>query len=145
MCAARAVGGLVATLGGSLPCSTGAGDDDGVALAPQRQARERVTGARAGRAVAGGGLVERAVRGADQRAAVLGEEVVGPEVERGADVRAAVDVGVVVAVVIHDESLEAAPAALEPELRRAAGRQLGGGTSPLRRGRHGPHVTIEPC
>src|SRR5439155_692007 len=84
-----------------------------VALAPQGQARERVAGTRAGRAVAGGGLVEGAVRGANERAAVLGEELVGPEVEGGADVRAAVDVRVVFAVVIDDESLDTAPAALD--------------------------------
>src|SRR2546425_3728347 len=140
---ARTVGGRFETVDGSdASSSRGASHDKNVAVAPQGQAGEGIARARAGGAVAGGWLVERAVRGADQRAPVLGEELVRPQVERRADVRAAIDIRVVFAAVIDDESLDAAAATLEPELRRPAGRQRGGGTAPLRRGRHAPHVTI---
>src|SRR5207249_9222611 len=77
------------------------------------------------------------------RLAVLGEEFVGPEVERRADVRATVDVGVVAAVEVDDESTHAAPAALETERRGAAGRHARRRAAPLAGGRHAPHVTIE--
>src|SRR5213080_2324496 len=126
MRAARAAGGPFEMRRGSAPRSLlCAGDDESVAVAAQGQARQRVAGARARRAIARGRFVERAVRGADERAAVLGEEVVRPEIERCADVRAAVDVRVVLAVVVDDESFYAA-AAPQPEFRRPAGRQRGG-------------------
>ena len=53
--------------------------------------------------------------------------------------------GNALAVVVHDEPLDGAAAALEPEFRGPAGRHVGGRTAPLRRGRHAPHVTIQPC
>src|SRR5260370_42433729 len=53
---------------------------------------------------------DRAVGGADQVSAVLGEELVGPRIERGARVRAAVDVGVIAAVVVDEEAAHGASA-----------------------------------
>src|SRR5207247_2047197 len=106
---------------GPRACRSRTGHHEGGVLDPERQARQPVAGARSRRAEPGVGLEDRAVGRADERLAVLGEEFVGPEVERRADVRATVDVGVVAAVEVDDESTHAAPAALETDRRRAAG------------------------
>ncbi len=58
--------------------------------------------------------------GADQVAAVLAEKLVGPQVERGARVRAAVDVGVVATAVVDEEAAHGAPAHPEVEHRGLA-------------------------
>src|SRR2546428_290797 len=80
-----------------------AGHHEGVAVQTERQAAQAIAHARPGRAEPGRGLVDCAVGRTDQGAAVLGEEVVRPEVERRADVRAPVEVGVVAAVEVDDE------------------------------------------
>src|SRR3989449_8086311 len=99
-----------------------AGHHEGVAVHAERQAAQAIAHARPGRAEPGRGLVDRAVGRTDQGAAVLGEEIVRPEVERRADVRAPIEVGVIAAVEVDDEPAHAAPAALETERRGAAWR-----------------------
>src|SRR2546422_5145001 len=101
---ARTVGGRFETVDGSdASSSRGASHDKNVAVAPQGQAGEGIARARAGGAVAGGWLVEGAVRGADQRAPVLGEEIVRPQVERRADVRGRDDTPVVFAAPVDEQ------------------------------------------
>src|SRR5215510_14609481 len=85
----------------------------------------------AGRAAPAQRLVEPLVGRADQRAAVLGEEFVRPEVEGSADVRAAIHVRAKPALVIHDERVHQAPGALEAKRRAPAGRHRRGGAAPL--------------
>jgi len=82
-----------------------------VALAPDNQSRERVAGARSGHTASGVWLEEGAVGRADEDATVLAEELVGPEVEWCADVRAAVDVRVIGALVVDEKALQGATAA----------------------------------
>src|SRR2546425_2807314 len=71
------------------PAPARAIDDDLVAVAPQRERGERVADARARGARARGGLGDGAVGRADEPAAGLAEELVWPEGERRAPVRAA--------------------------------------------------------
>jgi len=87
------------------------GDDDVVAVVPDDEARELVAGARPGHAVPGVRLEESAVRRADEDAPVLAEELVGPEVERCAHVRAAVDIRVIDTLVVDEEALQVTTAA----------------------------------
>src|SRR5262249_22728708 len=98
------------------PCSVGPGDDDRVALAPDVEPLEAIADTRAADAASGARLVDRAVRRADERAAVLGEELVRPEVERRPDVGTTVDVRVVAAVHVHDEGVDGPGAARQAEL-----------------------------
>src|SRR5207247_3977486 len=101
-----------------------------------------VSDAGAGGAAPGGRLEDGAVGRADQRAAVLGEELVRPEIERRADVRATVDIRAVAAIVVHDEAVHGAPGALDTEGRALTGRHRRGDAAPLVRARHGPDGII---
>src|SRR5207244_3673311 len=97
-----------------------------IASQEERTASQPVRSGQPGR-----GLVDRAVGRTDQGAAVLGEEVVRPELERRAGVRASIEIGVVAAVEVDDEPAYAAPAALEAERRGAAWRHARRGAAPL--------------
>src|SRR5438876_1223670 len=79
---------------------------------------------------------------ASRRRPVLAEELVRPQVERGTDVRTAVDVRAVAAVMIHDEAVHGAPGALESKRCAVTGRHRRGGAAPLVGARHGPDGII---
>ena len=86
------------------------------------------------------GLVQSAVGRADEVAAVLGEEFVGPEIERRAHVGAAIDVRVIPAVVVDDEAVDARAVTLETELARVRP----GGTLAAAQ-RHSPERLMRAC
>src|SRR3990172_2415112 len=113
----------------------GTRDDEGMSLTGDRKGRERGPGAGAGDAEARVRNVHRAVGGADQVPAVLGEELVGPPVQRRSGVRAAVHVGEEAALVIDDEALHVPVAAAEAEPGRLARSQEGGWAAPAGSGR----------
>src|SRR5204863_8315217 len=101
----------------------------------QGVARARTDGAAASER-----LEDGAMGRADQLATVVGVELVGPEVERRADVGAAIDPRAELAAVVHQEAVDAAATALEAERQRAAGGEIGGMAPPLGGVGHAPHV-----
>src|SRR3989338_3779051 len=122
----------------------GTRDDEGMSVTGDRKGRERGPGAGAGDAEARVRNVHRAVGGADQVSAVLGEELVGPPVQRRSGVRAAVHVGEEAALVIDDEALHGPVAAAEAEPGRLARDEEGGGAAPAGSGRALVHGVLLP-
>src|SRR5262249_50853851 len=72
----------------------------------------------AGHADSRGGAEHRSVGGADQVGAILGEELVGPEVQGRPGVGTAIDVGVVDAGPVHEEAVDDLPVPSEAETGR---------------------------
>src|SRR5439155_25602965 len=99
-----------------------------VVLDPERL--EPGAGAGALDAEAGVRLEHGPVGRADQVAAVFGEELFGPPIERVPGVGTAIDVGVVATVVVHDEAGHGPPVTLEPERRRRARSERAGRAAP---------------
>src|SRR5207249_246167 len=107
-----------------------AADRHGIAVEADGQTLERVAHARTLDASAAGRLEDRAVRRADEIAAVLGQEFVRPQIQRRADVRTPIDVGGISVLVMHDEAVERASATRQTEFLSRSRRQIDGENAP---------------